>query len=96
MAARGQLSNFPSMNRYYFHTLNGIADAIDRKGVELPDINAATDHARKRLADVIAEEVAGGCDHVNVVVMVDDADGARVVTLNSESRVVNTIDPFAT
>lgn len=83
------------MQRYYFHTLNGIADAIDRVGTDLPDLKAATEHARKRLAHVIAEEVAAGGEHVNVVVMVNDADGTRVATLNSEARVVDTVDPFA-
>lgn len=44
------------MQKYYFHTLNGIANAIDRAGTDLTDLKTATDYARKRLADVIAEE----------------------------------------
>jgi len=95
MASPNAHAEEATMPRYYFHVLNGIVNAEDRDGVELSDISAATSRARSHLAELLADEIKGGGKEVHIVVMVHDDAGDRVVTLNSETRVVDTVNPFA-
>jgi hypothetical protein len=69
------------MPHFYFHLQNGLARREDRRGVCLPDAEAAWYQAYRNARDVLAAGPRDGrqwCDHS---LQVEDERGAAVWTL---------------
>ena len=63
------------MPRYYFHLLNDV-DAPDQEGRELPDLDAARDHARQNVLFTAAETIKEKGHLVRSHrIEIEDADG---------------------
>lgn len=75
------------MARFYFHLLNDVGLIRDGEGRELPNLPAAHDHARKVLAEIIAEELVQRRDKVHLSVMIEDYAGSPLADLRSVTSV---------
>jgi hypothetical protein len=67
-------SRGPSMSRYYFHLRRGRATIQDNEGVELADIEEATNEAERRAQVIAAQHALQGVT----------SEGAAIVVVNGE------------
>lgn len=67
--------------RYYIHVQNGHGLVCDEQGQEFPTLDAARQHAFRAAAEMIADEIKGGCQVVKLTLHVHDEDDRRLVSL---------------
>ena len=80
------------MPRYYFHLYNDI-DARDEEGVELPDLEAARDHATAEARNMTSVSVLEhGRVNLHHRIEVADHAGAVVATVEFGDAVAITAD----
>ena len=75
------------MPRYFFHVRNGIGDAEDEEGRELPSVEAARREAIKGVRSIISDEVKQGLIDLRGEITVTDEDGAALIRLGFEEAV---------
>ena len=75
------------MPRYFFHVRNGIGDAEDEEGRELPSVEAARRDAIKGVRSIISDEVKQGLIDLRGEITVTDEDGAALIRLGFEEAV---------
>ena len=75
------------MPRYFFHVRNGIGDAEDEEGRELPSVEAARREAIKGARSIISDEVKQGLIDLRGEITVTDEDGAALIRLGFEEAV---------
>ena len=81
------------MPRFYFHLLNDV-DASDKDGVELRDLDAAREHARRNLRFTAAEVLKEQGKLVpNHRIQIEDADGHVLDTVYVSDVVKVETDP---
>ena len=67
--------------RYFIHIENGDGLVPDELGQEFPNFDFARKHALRAAAEIIADEIKGGCQVVHITLHIDDADRQRIVSL---------------
>ena len=67
--------------RFYFNLREGSDYISDEEGLDLPDLDAATDAALRGARDVLAGEVLKGRLPLSTVMEVSDEQGRRVLEL---------------
>ena len=67
--------------RFYFNLREGSDYISDEEGLDLPDLDAATDAALRGARDVLAGEVLKGRLPLSTVMEVSDEQGSRVLEL---------------
>lgn len=66
------------MPRYYFHLYNRTGNMSDDEGTELPDSEAAHDHALKGIRSLLSAEILTGELDLHGHLDVADADGSVI------------------
>jgi len=69
------------MDRFYTHVCAGANCAFDWEGDLLADADAARDKALKGARELVAEEIRGGCNEVDLEFMITNAIGEPVALL---------------
>jgi hypothetical protein len=69
------------MPHFYFHLLNGGARREDRRGVSLPDAEAAWYQAYRSAREILTAAKPGGAELTAHVLQIDDERGAPVWTV---------------
>ena len=69
------------MPRYYMHSCNGNGFSEDRRGIELPDREAAMRKAVEVARDVMASDVRSGLLDLTSFIEVEDEDHKSIFTL---------------
>jgi hypothetical protein len=67
--------------KFYIHVQNGNGFEFDHDGMELADMESAKREALHAGADIIAQDLKGGCDAVNVTLFIEDDDHTPLLTL---------------
>ena len=68
------------MARYYFNIRNDV-DTDDAEGVELPDLDAAREHAMDGARDLVCADIKKGYLNLDHRIIVTDERGDEVLTL---------------
>lgn len=66
--------------RYYFDLYNDVI-ALDREGIELPDVEAAREYAIQGIRELICEDVQAGKLSLKHRIDVRDEEGRNVLTV---------------
>ena len=75
------------MPRYYFHLHNGIGDAEDGEGTELPNLDAARKFAIESARSILSEEAKEGLIDLASSIDVADEHGNILLTLSFREAV---------
>jgi hypothetical protein len=78
------------MPHLYLHLENHIGLQRDLEGHNYKTIDAAISEAGRTAGSVLAEDIAAGRTPVSIRVMIEDADGARIATLQSSTSIDRT------
>jgi hypothetical protein len=73
------------MPRYFFSTSDSAA--ADARGVDLPNLDAARQHALRTLGGLLFDEILMGHDDIAVEMHIGDEKGGRIATLRSSTRI---------
>jgi|RhiMethySRZTD1v2_1073278.scaffolds.fasta_scaffold1218391_2 hypothetical protein len=60
------------MRRYYFHVKRGQMTILDHEGLELPDIKAAAEVAKRRGREIASAEALNGVAPAGISIIVAD------------------------
>jgi hypothetical protein len=66
---------------YFFHLADGEEYLVDELGQDLPNLQTARLHALKAAGQMIAEEMALGCDRLDLTIFIEDESGQRLLAL---------------
>ena len=67
--------------RYFIHVQNGDGLVPDEQGQEFPNVDLARKHALRAAADIIADEIKGGCQVVQLTLHIHDEEDRQLVSL---------------
>ena len=80
------------MPRFYFHIRNDTAEFADDAGLDLVGEEVMRQHARRLIADLVADELDGGSDNFNLSVTVRDGKGDLLTTFAAHTTLTITPD----
>lgn len=75
------------MPHLYLHLENHNGLQRDLEGHNYETIDAAVAEAGRTAGSVLAEDIASGRTPVGIRVMIEDADGTRIATLQSSTNI---------
>ena len=67
------------MSRYFFHLRRGRATIQDNEGVELADIEAATNEAERRAQVIAAQHALQGVTSEGAAIVVVNGEGLQIL-----------------
>lgn len=82
------------MGHFYFNVLNDAHTTLDREGLEMANLDAACQHARAIIGEIIADELGGGANTVHISVLIDDENHLRAANIKSLSSIVESLSPL--
>lgn len=75
------------MPRFYIHVQNQTSYTRDENGSDLPDLGAAHLEAVRAAAGITAEDMRAGKDDVKLALHIENADGERQMTVETNTTV---------
>lgn len=82
------------MAKFFFNVLNDVSTTTDKEGRDLPNLQAASQHARKVIGEIMAEELQGQNNTIHLSVLIEDADHERVANIKCVTTIVESTSPF--
>ena len=83
------------MGKFFFNVLNDVSTNTDTEGFDLPNLQAASRHARKVIGEILAEELQGENNTIHLSVLIEDADHLRVANIKCVTTIVESTSLFA-
>lgn len=78
------------MPTYFMHLKNGHGFQRDDEGADFTDLDAARTQAIRTGADILAEEIKGGCQSVRLTFYIDDANQRRLTKIPMTASIEHT------
>lgn len=78
-----------------FNVLNDVSTTTDKEGCYLPNLQAASQRARKVIGEIMAEELQGENNTIHLSVLIEDADHLRIANIKCVTTSVESTRPFA-
>jgi len=78
------------MPTFFMHLKNAHGFQRDDEGADFADLDAARTQAIRTGADILAEEIKGGCQTVRLTFYIDDADQRRLATVPMTASIGHT------
>jgi hypothetical protein len=82
------------MAKFFFNVLNDVSTTTDKEGCDLPNLQAASQHARKVIGEIMAEELQGQNNAIHLSVLIEDTNHVRVANLKCVTTIVESTSPF--
>ena len=82
------------MAKFFFNVLNDVSTTTDKEGRDLSNRQAASQHARKVIGEIIAEELQGENNTIHLSVLIEDADHVRGANIKCVTTIVESTSPF--
>lgn len=82
------------MPKFFFNVLNDVSTTTDKEGCDLPNPQVASQHVRKVIGEILAEELQEQNNAIHLSVLIEDADHVRVANIKCVTTIVESTSPF--